>query len=47
MLHSCKLEKDDSVFIHHKNIQALAIEMFEVKQKLCREITIDVFVYDK
>ena len=33
------LEKDNSVSIHHKNIQALAIEMFKVKHKLYPEIT--------
>ena len=38
------LEKDNSVSIHHKNIQALALEIFKVKQKLCPEITCDVFM---
>ena len=38
------LEKDNSVSIHHKNIQALAIEMFKVKHKLCPEITGDIFM---
>ena len=38
------LEKDKSVSIHHKNIQALAIEMFKVKHKLCSEITSDIFM---
>ena len=38
------LEKDKSVSIHHKNIQALAIEMFKVKHKLCPEITGDIFM---
>ena len=33
------LEKDNLVSIHHKNIQALAIEMFKVKHKLYPEIT--------
>ena len=37
------LEKDNSVSIHHKNIQELAIEMFKVKRKLCSEITGDIF----
>ena len=35
-------EKDNS--IHHINIQALAIEMFKVKQKLCPGITSDIFM---
>ena len=35
---------DNSVSIHHKNIQALAIEMFKVKHKLCLEINCDVFM---
>ena len=30
--------------IHHKNIQALAIEMFKVKRKLCPEITGGIFM---
>ena len=38
------LEKDNTVSIHHKNIQALAIEMFKVKHKLCPEITSDIFM---
>ena len=37
------LENDNSVSIHHKNIQALAIEMFKVKHKLCPDITSDIF----
>ena len=38
------LEKDNSVSIHHKNIQALAIEIFKVRHKLCTEITGDIFM---
>ena len=38
------LEKDNSVSIHHKNIQALANEMFKVKHKLCPEIPGDIFM---
>ena len=38
------LEKDNSVSVHHKNIQALAIEMFKVKYKLCLEINGDIFM---
>ena len=43
---SCEnlLEKDKSVSIHHKNIQALVIEMFQVKHKLCPAITSDIFM---
>ena len=38
------LEKDNSVSIHHKNIQALPIEMFKVKHKACPEIAGDIFM---
>ena len=38
------LEKDHSVPIHHRNIQALAIEMIKAKLKLCPEITGDIFL---
>ena len=39
------LEKDNSVSISDKNIQALAIEMFKVKHKLCPEITGDIILW--
>ena len=38
------LQKDSSISIHHKSIQALAIEMFKVKHKLCPENTSDIFM---
>ena len=38
------LETDNSVSLHHKYIQALAIEMFKVKYKLCPEIAGDTFM---
>ena len=42
--HENLLEKDNSVSMHHKNIQALAFEMFKVKHKLCPEITSDIYM---
>ena len=36
--------KRNSVIINHKDNQALAIEMFKVKQKLCPEITSETFM---
>ena len=41
------LEKDNSVSIHLKNIQALPIEMLKVKHKLCPEIPGDIFMERK
>ena len=38
------LEKNNSVSIHHKNIQALTIKMFKVNHKLCPESTGDIFM---
>ena len=37
------LEKDGSVSIHFKNIQSLAIEMFQIKHGHCLEIVSDIF----
>ena len=37
------LEKDNSVSIHHKNLQALAIEMFKLHTKTSPEIMQEVF----
>ena len=37
------LEKDNSVSIHHKNLQALVIEMFKVHTKTSPEIMQEVF----
>ena len=37
------LEKDNLVIIHQKNLQALAIEMFKVKNNLALEIINDLF----
>ena len=37
------LKKDNSVSIHHRNIQALAIEMFKVKNNIAPEIMKDLF----
>ena len=37
------LENDGSVSIHHKNIQNLAIEMFQIKHEQSPEIVSDIF----
>ena len=37
------LEKDNSVSIHHKNLQTLIMEMFKVHTKISPEIMQDVF----
>ena len=38
------LDKDESVTVHHRNIQLVAIEMFKVKNSLCPEIFKDLFL---
>ena len=38
------LNKDESVTVHHRNIQLVAIEMFKVKNGLCPEIFKDLFL---
>ena len=37
------LEKDGLVSVHHKNIQSLAIEMFQIKNGQSPEIVSDIF----
>ena len=37
------LIKDESVCIHHRNIQLVAVEMFKVKNDFCPEIIKDLF----
>ena len=37
------LIKDSTVFIHHRNIQTLATEMFKVKNGMSPEIICDIF----
>ena len=37
------LGKDESVCIHHRNIQYVAVEMFKVKNNLCPEILKYIF----
>ena len=38
------LKQDNSVSIHHRNIQIVAIEMYKVVHKLCPSIMNDLFV---
>ena len=38
------LERDGSVSIHHKTIQAVAIEMFKILNGISPEITNDLFI---
>ena len=37
------LEKDESVSVHHRSIQSLAIEMLQIKHGQSREIVIYIF----
>ena len=37
------LKKDKSLFIHHKNIQSFAIELFKVKSNLPNRIMCNIF----
>ena len=37
------LKKDNSVFIHHRNIQALATEVFKVENNIALEIMKELF----
>ena len=37
------LEKDESVTVHHRNVQLVAVEMFKVKNGLCPVIMKDLF----
>ena len=37
------LKKDESVCIHHRNIQLVAVEMFKIKNDLCPEIMKYIF----
>ena len=39
------LNKDGSVTIHHRNIQALAIEMYKVRNNLSPQIMTDMFQF--
>ena len=41
------MEKDNSVSIHHRNLQALAIEMFKVHTETSPEIMQEVFLVKK
>ena len=41
------LKKDGSVTIHHRNIQALAVEMYKVRNNLSPQIMTDMFKFRK
>ena len=38
------LEKDNSVSIHHRNLQVLATEMFKVNMNLSPDLKNDIFL---
>ena len=40
------LEKDNSISTHHKNIQALAIEMFKVKHSYAQKLVV-IFLWKR
>ena len=41
------LEKDNSVTVHQRNIQLVAIEMFKATKKLCPKIVQDLFTFNQ
>ena len=41
------LRKDKSMSIHHRNIHALAIEMYKVKENTCPIIMNEIFTYNE
>ena len=41
------LEKDNSVSIHHRNLQVLATEMFKIYKEISPDLLSDVFVRNK
>ena len=38
------MEKDNSVSIHHRNLQVLATEMFKVNMNLSLDLVNDIFI---
>ena len=37
------LQKDKSVWIHHRNIQSLTTDLFKMKENLCNTMISDIF----